>query len=57
MKTHDGFKYTPRKKVRTMAITKEHIHLGSAKVYDTNLINTSNIGLQGSGGKMKDSQV
>ena len=47
-----GFHDTLCKKVRTMAIMKKHIHVGSAKVYDTNLIYSLIIGVQASGRDM-----
>ena len=40
-----GFHDTLPKKVRTLAITKKHIQVGSAKVYDTNLIYSRIIGM------------
>ena len=45
------------KKVRTMAITKKHIQVVSAKVYDTNLIYPHIIGLKSSGRDMKLNKV
>ena len=47
-----GFHATLPKKVRTMAITKKHIQVGSAKVYDTNVIYSRIIGLKASGRDM-----
>ena len=52
-----GFHDTLPKKVRTMAITKKHIQVGSAKVYDTNLIYSRIIGLQASGRDMHLKEV
>ena len=43
-----GFHDTLPKKVRTMVITKKHIQVGSAKVYETNLIYSRIIGLKAS---------
>ena len=48
---------TLHKKVRTMAITKKHIQVGSAKVYDTNLIYSRIIGLKASGRDMNLNEV
>ena len=52
-----GFYDTLPKKVRTTAITKKHIQVGSAKVYDTNLIYSRIIGLQASGREMNLKEV
>ena len=52
-----GFRDTVPKKVRTMAITKKHIKVESAKVYDTNLSYSCIIGLQASGWDMNLSEV
>ena len=52
-----GFHDTLPKKVRTMAITKKHIQVGSAKVYDTNLIYSRIIGLIASGRDMNLNEV
>ena len=52
-----GFHDTLPKKVRTTAITKKHIQVGSAKVYDTNLIYSRIIGLQASGREMNLKEV
>ena len=48
----EEFHDTLPKKVRTLAIPKKHIQVGSAKVYDTNLIYSRIIGLQASGRDM-----
>ena len=52
-----GFHDTLPKKVRTMAITRKRIQVGSAKVYDTNLIYSRIIGLQASGRDMNLNEV
>ena len=52
-----GFRDTLPKKVRIMAITKKHIQVGSAKVYDINLIYSRIIGLQASGRDMNLNEV
>ena len=52
-----GFRDTLPKKVSTMAITTKHIQVGSAKVYDTNLIYSRIIGLQASGRNMNLKEV
>ena len=54
-----GFHDTLPKKVRTMAITKKHIviQVGSAKVYDTNLIYSCITGLKACGRDMNPSEV
>ena len=41
-----GFHDTLAKKVRALVITKKHIQVGSAKVYETNLIYSRIIGLK-----------
>ena len=52
-----GFRGTLPKKVRTMAITKKHIQVESAKVYDTNLIYSRITGIQASGRDMNLNEV
>ena len=52
-----GFRGTLPKKVRTMAITKKHIQVESAKVYDTNLIYSRITGMQASGRDMNLNEV
>ena len=52
-----GFHDTLPKKVRAMVITKKHIQVGSAKVYDTNLIYSCIIGLKASGQDMNLNEV
>ena len=52
-----GFHDTLPKKVRTMAITKKHVHVWSAKVYDTNLIYSRFIRLKASGRDMNLNEV
>ena len=47
-----GFHDTLPKKERAMVITKKHIQVGSAKVYDTNLIYSRIIGLKAPGQDM-----
>ena len=52
-----GFHDTLPTKVRTMAITNKHTQVGSAKVYDTNLMNSCITGLKASGRDMNPSEV
>ena len=52
-----GFHDTLPKKVHAMVITKKYIQVGSAKVYDTNLIYSRIIGLKASGQDMNLSDV
>ena len=52
-----GFHDTLPKKVRTMAITKKRIQVGSAKVYDINLIYSPIIVLKASGWDMNLNEI
>ena len=47
-KLPDGFHNTIHKKVISMVVTKNHVSVGDAKVYDTNVIYSRVIGLQAS---------
>ena len=52
-----GFHDTLPKKLRAMVITKKHTQVGSANVYDTNLIYSRIIGLTASGQDMNLNEV